>query len=56
MFFGNRKYGTLQNISYQNYTTIRTTLMNELNSINGLLVPLRSDEPVRTILYGNKKT
>ena len=39
----------------QNYVIFRTTLMNELKSINSLLITLNSDELVRTILYGDKK-
>ena len=34
----------------QNYVIFVTTLMNESNSINGLLVALKSDELVRAIL------
>ena len=37
-----------------NYVTFRTTLMNELKSINNKFNTLEPDEVVRTILYGNK--
>ena len=39
----------------QNYVTFRANLINELNSTNGLLVALNSDELVRAIFYADKK-
>ena len=42
------------NYVHQKYVTLRKTLMNGLNSIHGLLVTLKSDEPVRTIIYEDK--
>ena len=37
-----------------NYITFRTTLINELNSINSIFNTLQPDALVRTILYGDK--
>ena len=42
------------NYVHQKYVTLRKTLMNGLNKIHGLLVTLKSDEPVRTIIYGEE--
>ena len=54
LFFGNRNHGTLFS-TLPKLRHLSHNLMNELKSINSLLITLNSDELVRTILYGDKK-
>ena len=41
-------------LRFQNYTTLRTALINDLKNINDAIMPLNESNLLRVMLYGSK--